>query len=97
MTFIGDKNDPLWIGKLKDKAKLLTPEHYGLFDVWQKFNAGFGLPGGRPWDEYDPDLIDYLMYIQNYWKAKKSVDAAKIKLAETTIEAIVGTRGRGRK
>lgn len=87
---IGDGGNPVAVMKKGDIPALFTEFFYFCFDVWKKFNAGFGLPGGLSWDALDPDLADCMEIMENHYKQHFSTSNTIILYLEALLKK--GTR-----
>ena len=54
--------------------------------MWQAFNAGMGLPGNRPWDDFDPVVISLIIDMNNHFKKHFSYDSIMVKYSEAMIK-----------
>lgn len=64
---IGDGGNPIAIMRKHEVAALFSPFFYYVFELWRKFNAGFGLPEGLTWDAVDPDVIEAMEIMENHF------------------------------
>lgn len=85
-TFIGDVKHPLWIGKKKDMASLMTEEAYFYIDLWQKYNMGFGLPFKGHWLDADEALVSLIIQMENHYRVNFSPEAATIKMLQLIVD-----------
>jgi hypothetical protein len=83
---VGEGDNPVYICRKGDIPSLFSDEFYFCFEVWRYFNAGFGLPGRKPWDEQDPDLMEAVMSMENHFKNNFSMNLVIIKYMEAIIK-----------
>lgn len=83
--FIGPVEAPLHVCKRKEVAELFTRDFGFYLEIWSYFHYGFGLPGGRSWDELDPDLASILLGMEAHYRKYFSVEIVQIKYLEGII------------
>ncbi|RLD18382.1 MAG: hypothetical protein DRI69_10395 [Bacteroidetes bacterium] len=66
--FIGKQKSPVAIIKRGEISTYLTPELIEYYDIWQKFNSGFGLPYSPNWGDYPDRFTDILSIFNVAWK-----------------------------
>jgi hypothetical protein len=94
-TFIGPVQNPIWIGEKTEVAGLFNEQFYYCLNIWEKLNLGWGWPNGLPWGEQDPDLVDIMVLMQNYYNRLYSNEAAIVKhTGETAAYAKVTAQGK---
>ena len=84
LTFVGDAKNPIWIGKRKEMADLLSKEFFEVYDLWRRHKAGFGLPV-NPYD-MRPDFFDILTDFSLYYDREFSHGSVLLKYAGSIIE-----------
>jgi len=82
---VGKGADPVLICKKSELAGLFSPLFYQVFEVWNYFHAGFGLPGGLPWDELDPILCKLINCIEAHYQTNFSTAGAQLQYTEAQM------------
>lgn len=82
---VGPGDRPIAIVKKKDVPGLFSSLFWEVFQIWRYFNAGFGLPGGRPWDEQDPVLMDYLLGMEEHYRRELSDSQAQVRYMDAML------------
>jgi hypothetical protein len=72
---------------------LFTADFFSYYEIWRFFHHGFGLPGGRSWDTYDPDLMDVIVAMETHYENNFSMELAQIKYLEAIIKHIDASAG----
>ena len=85
LHFIGPVEAPIYVCKKKELNDLFSEKFNKCLEVWAYFNAGFGLPGGRSWDQLDPDLANILLAMENHYRDTFSHEVITIKYLEAVI------------
>ena len=75
MHFIGPVRAPIWIGKKREVADLITEEFWYYFQAWRMFNVGLGLPDPGLWPDQDPTLVDVIAGFQEIYRVHFSAEA----------------------
>lgn len=57
---IGPKSDPIELVKRSDIDEYLTPELFRQYQIFERFEMGFGMPGNRAWDEQPIFIMEIL-------------------------------------
>jgi len=66
--FIGKQKSPVAIITRGEIKEYLTDELVEYYGIWQKFNAGFGLPYSPNWGDYPDRFTDVLSIFNASWK-----------------------------
>jgi len=85
---IGEGDNPVAIMKKSEVSALFTPFFYYAFEVWRKYHAGLGLPGGVPWDAIDPDLANAVETMENHYEQHFSIGRVTNLYLEALIKRI---------
>lgn len=67
MHVVGPGDNPIYICKKKEIPLLFNDNFWKIFEIWQYFNLGFGLPGKKTWDEQDPNLMKCLLQLESHY------------------------------
>ena len=68
MHLIGSAARPIWMGKKRDVPKLFSSEFWLLYEVWKRFNLGFGLPEAEPWTRQDQWIMDGIALFEEHYR-----------------------------
>jgi hypothetical protein len=68
LHLVGSGTHPVYVCKKKDVPGLFNQRFWSILEIWQFFDAGFGLPGNKTWDESDPFLMKCLLQMSNHFK-----------------------------
>ena len=58
MLFIGPKDDPIGFVKRRELESYIDDDFMLIYEIWQKFNIGMGLPFKEPWAHHPKWMID---------------------------------------
>ncbi len=83
---IGPVESPILICKKKEVPKLVSKEFWFIYEIWQYFHNGFGLPNGDPWNEQDPDLMRMILNMEFYYKQNFSIESVQLKYMEALLK-----------
>lgn len=86
LFIIGSVERPIMVCQRKEIPGLFTQEFWQYYEVWSYFHFGFGLPGGRPWDEQDPGLMKTLLTMEQCFRRDFTTGAASLKYMESIIK-----------
>lgn len=88
MHVIGPGDNPVYICKKGEVKELFSEDFFFCYEVWRYFNAGFGLPDGRPWGDQDPGLMEAIMAMENHYRRNFSMSYAMIQYIEAIIKRL---------
>ena len=88
MHVIGDGDNPIMILKKGEVPKLFDENFFYMFNVWNYFHNGFGLPDGKSFSEYDPELINGLLSFEQHYKAHFETSGVIVKYLEAIIKRL---------
>jgi hypothetical protein len=64
-------NGPIFI-KWNEIEGHLTPEMYRMYDIWNKYNMGFGMPGGRAWDDQPLHIMKIIETCEREYRSMRA-------------------------
>lgn len=85
---IGPGDSPIYICKKKEVPELFTNEFFRIFEMWQYYYYGFGLPDRKHWTEQDPDIIKIILIMQAHFNNHFSESHVVIKYLEAIIKRL---------
>ena len=88
MHLIGSGANPIYICKKKDVPELFNYRFWALYEIWNSFQAGFGIPSSEHWEDKDPDLMRIISAMQVHYDRHFSNDAAIIQLLQSLCKRI---------
>ncbi|MCP3679336.1 MAG: hypothetical protein GY782_03345 [Gammaproteobacteria bacterium] len=80
------KGQPLYVCRKDEVEGLFDSTFRMIYEAWQYYNNGFGLPNGGSWSEYDPDFINCILEMEMYYKRNFSVENVVIQYLEALIK-----------
>ena len=69
--FVGKQNSPLAVIKRREISYYITDDLKEHYEVWSRFNSGFGLPYSANWGDYPDRFISILSLMVNLWEEAK--------------------------
>lgn len=66
--FVGQQKSPIAIIVRNEVQGYLTDTFWSYYQIWSRFNSGFGLPYGGGWADYPEHLITVLQSFENEWR-----------------------------
>jgi len=82
---IGEGSNPVLILKKGELKDLFTPFFDMLYEIWFYYHNGFGLPGGRAWDEQDPDIVAVVASFEAHFNAHFETNNIMLKYREAEL------------
>jgi hypothetical protein len=90
---IGPGDNPVLVLKKSEVPGLFSPIFWNIFEIWKLFHYGFGTPDGRPWGEYDPDLVNAVMAMEAHYQNNFSLDYAMFQYQEAILKTLKAIGG----
>lgn len=69
--FVGKKDSPKAFIKRNEIKSYLDAEFYGMYDLWNKFHIGFGLPFDKSWANHPAHIIDIIETFEHEYRYMK--------------------------
>lgn len=69
--FIGDVKDPVCTMKRNEINNYFTDELFKMYELWEMWSMGFGLPGGKSWTELPMFIIDIIKTFEHQHRKMK--------------------------
>jgi hypothetical protein len=66
--FIGKKENPKAFIKRKEVNEYCDYQFFQMYEIWENFNLGLGLPMGLPWDKLPLHIKDIIKTFEQEYK-----------------------------
>lgn len=86
MHIVGSFENPILVCRKGDVPDLFNDQFWELYDAWEKFNIGMGLPTKMHYSDCDPEYIRIIIQMEKYYRSHFSNSVIQIKYLEALLK-----------